>query len=91
MNSSTDANGQPLSYTWTITKQPATNLATLSDPHAARPTFTPGVTGNYTFSLQVSDGVVTGTDPQAFAIAKPQADAVQAPMGAPRDEALAGF
>jgi hypothetical protein len=72
---STDTNGQPLTYTWTVTNQPATSVATLVGPATPRPTFTADVTGKYTFSLQASDGLLTNTDPQAFSIARPRADA----------------
>jgi hypothetical protein len=51
-----DANGDPLTYTWTILSVPAGSHAVLSNLHAVRPTFTADVSGSYVFTLRVSDG-----------------------------------
>jgi hypothetical protein len=51
-----DANGDPLTYTWTILSIPADSHAVLSNLHAGRPTFTADVSGSYVFTLRVSDG-----------------------------------
>ena len=42
-----DPNGLPLTYNWTL-QAPAGSNATLSDPHAIKPSFTADVLGNYT-------------------------------------------
>src|SRR5712675_1864747 len=59
---STDPEGQSLTYTWTQTSGPA---VTLSDAHAASPTFTApeGLTNtDVAFQLSVSDGTNTSLD-----------------------------
>ncbi|MGZ4664696.1 MAG: DUF7402 domain-containing protein [Frankiaceae bacterium] len=58
-SASTDPDGDPLNYRWTQTAGPA---ITLSDPTAARPTFTaPADPTNLTFALVVSDGQASST------------------------------
>jgi hypothetical protein len=58
---STDANGDTLTYKWTIAYQPTGSTATLSSATAASPTFTATVAGVYVFSLVVNDGKVDST------------------------------
>ncbi len=55
---STDANGDALSYLWSIQSAPAGSAAVLSDPQTAMPTFTADTDGVYVFRLVVNDGVV---------------------------------
>ena len=55
---STDANGDTLTYKWTIAYQPTGSTATLSSSTAASPTITATVAGVYVFSLVVNDGKV---------------------------------
>ncbi len=50
---SSDADGDSLTYTWA---QTAGTTVTLSDTHSMSPTFTPIVSGVYTFQLIVNDG-----------------------------------
>lgn len=52
---STDADGDPLSYVWTLTA-PEGSTATLSDVTSQTPMFTPDVAGAYTVTLVVNDG-----------------------------------
>jgi hypothetical protein len=52
---STDANGDTLSYQWTLTTRPNTSVAALVSPTTARPTFTADVAGFYVATLTVSD------------------------------------
>jgi hypothetical protein len=54
---SSDANNDSLSYNWSITSTPtSSSVSSLSGATTANPTFTPDVSGSYTFSLQVNDG-----------------------------------
>lgn len=53
---SADANGDPLTYSWTLTSRPAGSSAGLFGATGARPTFTPDIAGTYVASLTVSDG-----------------------------------
>ena len=55
---STDANGDTLTYRWTLTTKPASSTAVLSSAAVASPTFTPTVAGIYVFTLVVNDGKV---------------------------------
>ena len=55
---STDANGDTLTYKWTIAYQPSTSTVTLSSSTVASPTITATVAGVYVFSLVVNDGKV---------------------------------
>ncbi|MFK7741457.1 MAG: REJ domain-containing protein [Planctomycetota bacterium] len=60
-SASIDPEGQSLTYTWVQTSGPS---VTLSDPHAAQPTFTAPDTGantQVTFELSVSDGSWTSS------------------------------
>lgn len=55
-SASSDANGDALTYQWTIDARPSGSAATLSSATVARPTLIPDVAGNYVLSLIVSDG-----------------------------------
>ncbi|MCS3696518.1 hypothetical protein GGP73_001198 [Salinibacter ruber] len=52
---SSDPDGDELTYNWSLTT-PSDSETQLSDPSAVQPTFTPDVEGDYTVSLEVSDG-----------------------------------
>ncbi len=58
---STDVNGNPLSYRWSLLSAPAQSTATLSDPTAVNPTFTADVNGTYVAQLVVNDGTIDST------------------------------
>jgi hypothetical protein len=53
---STDPEGSPVTYLWSIVGQPVNSTATLSDPTAVLPTFVADVPGLYEFFLVVNDG-----------------------------------
>ncbi len=55
---STDANGDGLTYQWTLTNQPANSTATLNDPVSATPSFIVDQVGAFTVTLLVSDGLL---------------------------------
>jgi hypothetical protein len=55
---SSDADGQQLTYTWSLIAKPARSLAAISDPTAATPAFVADVAGEYVAQLVVSDGLV---------------------------------
>lgn len=55
---SSDPDGDPLSYYWSVTGRPEGAAAELSDPSAPRPEFFADVPGDYELSLSVHDGQV---------------------------------
>jgi len=58
-SASSDANGDALTYGWTLTTKPSGSAASLSSSATAKPTFTADVTGIYVASLTVNDGRVS--------------------------------
>lgn len=56
---SADAEGDPLTYAWTLTG--GTGIA-LTNPQTPKPTFTATASGTYAFTLTVNDGAATATD-----------------------------
>ncbi len=70
-SASSDANGDLLTYAWTLTSRPAGSTATLSAATSARPTFSADAAGTYVASLVVSDGRLSssGTSVTVTAIA----------------------
>jgi arylsulfatase A-like enzyme len=59
-SASSDANGDTLSYTWTLSA-PAGSASVLSGDATASPSFTADVGGDYVVSLVVSDGAASST------------------------------
>ncbi|HVS66680.1 MAG TPA: PKD domain-containing protein, partial [Thermoanaerobaculia bacterium] len=56
---SSDTDGDPLAFSWTLVEQPEGSTATLDDPSAVRPTFVADVPGDYRVELVVDDGAAT--------------------------------
>ena len=55
-SASSDPNGDPLTYAWTVISKPAGSGAALTGSATVGPTFTPDVAGSYSFGLTVNDG-----------------------------------
>jgi len=70
---SSDADGDPLTYLWEFESMPAGSLATLSDPAAVDPTFTPDVVGDYVLKLTVDDGFGDGPDSDTMTVTAEEA------------------
>ncbi len=64
---STDVDGDPLTYQWTLVSKPPASAASLSDPTVVMPTFVLDVAGSYTVELVVHDGTVSSA-PDAVTI-----------------------
>ncbi|MBN2782022.1 MAG: hypothetical protein JXQ66_02150, partial [Campylobacterales bacterium] len=59
--SSSDADSDPLTYSWSITSKPTSSIAELSSYTSSTPSFTADVDGTYTITLIVNDGIVDST------------------------------
>ena len=57
-SASSDADGDALTYDWTLTSKPAGSTAILTADTSANPTFTADLAGNYVATLVVNDGKV---------------------------------
>jgi hypothetical protein len=55
-SASSDANGDTLTYSWTLLNKPSNSTAVLSSATSAKPTFTADRAGIYVFGLAVNDG-----------------------------------
>ncbi|PIB36280.1 hypothetical protein BFP72_13200 [Reichenbachiella sp. 5M10] len=84
-SSSSDADGDNLTFAWTIVTSPTGSTAALSEASTSHPTFTADVDGTYLVTLQVHDGTITSvadtvqitathTDQNALPIADAGAD-----------------
>jgi beta-glucanase (GH16 family) len=76
-SNSSDANGDPLSYTWSITARPSRSSATLSNAGSASPSFVADQPGSYTIQLIVNDGKADSAVATTVVVATP----VNAPPG----------
>ena len=68
---STDANGDTLTYRWSMLTKPANSTATLLFPNSANPKFTADLAGTYVLGLTVNDGKVNGTVASSRIVAAP--------------------
>jgi hypothetical protein len=55
---SSDANGDTLTYKWSLLYKPTNSLASLASASSSKPTFTADTVGTYVVSLVVNDGQV---------------------------------
>lgn len=55
-SASSDADGNTITYSWAFVFRPFGSQAALSNPSAAKPTFTPDMDGQYVLALIVFDG-----------------------------------
>ena len=57
-SNSSDANGDSLTFKWSVASKPIGSSATLSDTAVVNPTFVADVAGSYTLQLVVNDGAM---------------------------------
>ena len=72
-SASSDPDGDPLTYAWSITSKPAGSTAALSDPVAGNPSFTADMEGTYVLRLIVNDGDLDSV-PDTIAVTAGQRD-----------------
>jgi hypothetical protein len=58
---SSDADNDPITYTWTMRSKPTGSSASLSNPEQEDPSFTADLEGTYEIELVVHDGTAAGT------------------------------
>jgi K319L-like, PKD domain/Secretion system C-terminal sorting domain len=75
-SSSSDPDGDPITYSWEITSKPAGSNATLSNSSIVNPTFVADKAGEYRASLVVNDGIVNSTSDEVIITAITAQDAV---------------
>ena len=68
---SSDPDGDPLTYQWTLISSPAGSSASINNPTSINPTFTPTLAGTYTIQLVVNDGKLSSGPDTMTIIAKP--------------------
>ncbi len=56
---SSDPDGNPLTYAWSITSAPTGSTAALTNATSAKPSLTPDLEGDYTIRLIVNDGTLS--------------------------------
>lgn len=60
-SASSDANGDSLTYAWTLTSKPTGSTALISSATSVKPSFTADIAGNYVATLVVNDGKVNSS------------------------------
>lgn len=68
---SSDADGDALTFFWSIVSAPAGSAATLSDATAVGPTFTADTEGEYLIELTVNDGTANSAPDEVIVITVP--------------------
>ena len=66
---SDDSDGDPITYSWTMTGQPAGSAAVLLGASTATPDFIPDLPGTYVMELVVSDGLLDSAPDAVIVIA----------------------
>ncbi len=73
---SQDADGDPLTYIWSIDDSPDGSVAKISNTTVVSPTFTPDMSGNYKISLTVNDGITNSVADKIIITAAPLGDII---------------
>ena len=89
-STSSDANGDALTYRWAFVSIPANSSAALSSATFQKPTFTADTTGDYVIELIVNDGIVDSTAVRVTISAAPLDTTPTANAGTSTRNAIAG-
>ncbi|MDA3919270.1 MAG: PKD domain-containing protein [Salinisphaera sp.] len=79
---STDADGNKLTYAWSITSMPTSSTTALVNASSATPSFTPDAAGRYVISLVVNDGQINSA-PDTVTVTVGQPGQNDAPVANP--------
>lgn len=79
-SNSTDADGDPLTFAWSLVGSPAGSSAMIADQDAAMASITPDVEGMYQIRLIVNDGMLGSNPALLTLIAVPETPENQAPV-----------
>lgn len=67
-SASNDADGDVLSFSWSLVSAPGGSTATLSDSTVVNPSFTADMAGTYALQLVVNDGIVDSAPDEMLAV-----------------------
>jgi len=70
-SASSDPDGNPLTFAWSIITKPTSSTATLNNPTSIQPTFKPDRMGTYVLQLIVNDGKVNSAPDTVTITVKP--------------------
>ena len=85
-SASRDADGDPLTYQWTLVTRPTGSTSAVSSLSANSPTITPDVAGEYVVQLIVNDGKVASAPARVALTAQATAPENQAPVARAGDD-----
>jgi len=80
-STSSDANGDALTYSWSLTSKPTGSFAALSSVTSALPAFTADIAGTYVANLVVNDGQLNSNNATVSVTATPANAALVANAG----------
>lgn len=87
---STDVNGDPLTYQWSLITVPAGSTAVLNNPNAVNPTFVANVAGTYVAQLIVNDGKINSAPDTVTITTAAQAPGVPTANAGPNQTVVHG-
>ena len=87
-SASSDPDGEPLTYSWSVQVQPSGSSAAIADADAVQASFTPDAEGAYEVQLQVSDGRAEDIDTITLTAWPPGLEALPGEDDTPAAEAV---